>query len=63
MIKEHKPKNKRGVFVMSEKNLNAQREEAKRAILSLTEAEAREVLNILLEEKNKQDIPSIQATE
>lgn len=48
---------------MSEKNLNALREEAKRAILSLTEAEAREVLNILLAEKNKQDIPSIQATE
>jgi len=38
-------------------------QELKSVIMRLTDEQAREVLNILLAEKNKQDIPSIQATE
>ncbi len=60
MIKEHKPKNKRGVFVMSEKNLNDLKEEAKRAILSMTDEEFRIFLEIVKEEGL---FPSIQKTE
>lgn len=38
-------------------------QELKSVIMRLTDEQAREVLKILLAEKNKQDIPSIQATE
>lgn len=60
MIKEHKPKTRKGVITMSEKNLNDLKEEAKRAILSMTDEEFRIFLELVKEEGL---FPSIQKTE